>query len=95
MKDSLPQAHFQHTVSTILCDKIGDYVCLIVNNQWKAHCDWWKKAATGALKMKRNELKQFEEKKARCEKDSCTRVANYLNSLIEEARSRREVRASM
>lgn len=94
MQEGLPQAHFQHTVSTILCDKIGDYVCLIVNNQWKAHCDWWKKTSSMSSRMKRRELKKLEEKKARCEKDSCTKVASYLNALIEEAKARKEVRAS-
>ena len=84
-RTDLAPAGWQITATTTSCDRVGDYVTVMVHGDWAYSCTWcsrYKLAATG------NPGKKFARdvraKIARCQGPDCSIVLAYRDKLIAE-----------
>jgi hypothetical protein len=80
-------ARWKTCVSTIKCDAIGDYIAIMVTNDWTSSCTWYKQfkdPLPGSPKDKPD--KMTRRKIELCQGPLCSYVIDYRNKLINEER---------
>ncbi len=80
----LKPADWQVTATTIDCDRVNDYVTVMIHGDWTYSCTWcnrYRLAAPGAVKKQSREIKT---KVARCQGPDCSLVLTYRDKLIAE-----------
>ncbi len=80
----LKPADWQITATTIDCDRVNDYVTVMINGDWTYSCTWcnrYKLAEPGAVKKQSREIKA---KVPRCQGPDCSLVLDYRDKLIAE-----------
>jgi len=80
----LQPAGWQITATTIDCDRVGDYVTIMINGDWSYSCTWcsrYKLAEAGAA---RKQSRDIRSKVARCQGPDCPLVLAYRDKLIAE-----------
>jgi hypothetical protein len=76
-------ADWQITATTISCDRVDDYVTVMVKGDWTCSCTWYnryKMAADGGSRLSRDS----KSKTARCQGPQCSLVLAYRDKLIAE-----------
>ncbi len=80
----LRPADWQVTATTIDCDRVGDYVTVMIKGDWTYSCTWcsrYKMVEPGAAKKQSREIKS---KVARCQGPECDLVLAYRDRLVAE-----------
>lgn len=81
-----PAAKWQTAVTTIKCEKIDDYVSIMVQKDWTVKCTWYNQykepSSEGkkSIKLDKSARKKIEK----CEGPLCSYVTGYRDKLMEE-----------
>ncbi len=81
----LKPAGWQVTATTVKCDRVDDFVTIMVNKDWSVHCSWYnryKKAASGTGKRRLDA--GLKKKIDCCIGPQCDLVTGYRDRLIRE-----------
>ena len=79
----LKPAGWQITATTISCDRVDDYVTVMIQRDWTYSCTWcnrYKLAAAGG--SGRKFPRDIKSKIARCQGPDCSLVLAYRDKLI-------------
>jgi hypothetical protein len=78
-------AKWQVTATTINCDRVNDYVTIMVDKDWKASCIWFEKYGKQYLQIPVNKVpKGIRHKISACYGVNCKYISDYVNKLREE-----------
>jgi hypothetical protein len=81
----LKPAGWQITATTISCDRVGDYITVMIHGDWTYSCTWcsrYKLAAAGGSGRKFS--RDIKQKIAACQGPDCSLVLAYRDKLIAE-----------
>ena len=83
-KDIAP-AGWQITAITLSCDRVSDYVTLMVKRDWSCECAWRNRHNIVALQNpKRKFSRDIKARIAKCQWPDCKYVLEYRDKLIAE-----------
>ncbi len=80
----LKPAGWQITATTISCDRVDDYVTLMVKGDWTYSCTWCSRYKLAAAGVARKHSRDIKSKTARCQGPDCSLVLAYRDKLIAE-----------
>lgn len=81
----LKPASWQATVTTTRCDRVEEFVTIIVGKDWSVNCTWYnryKREASGGGKRRLNA--GLRRKIDNCSGPLCPLVVEYRSKLIQE-----------
>ena len=88
LKIDMAPAGWQVTATTIDCDKVHEYVTILVHKDWSSSCTWCtkyrQKAAHGLV---RRFSRSAREQMMKCNGPDCEKVIAYRDNLIKEEKS--------
>jgi hypothetical protein len=81
-------ARWKTCVSTIKCDAIGDYISVMVKNDWTSVCTWYRqnRDVVSEDKRKVSPDRKVRKKIPLCQGPLCSYVTGYRDRLISEER---------
>ncbi|MCX5996326.1 MAG: hypothetical protein NTV42_01640 [Chloroflexi bacterium] len=78
-------AGWQITATTLSCDRVADYVTVLVYRDWSYRCTWCDRYKLVAeADPKRRFARDIRAKISRCRWPGCDYVLNYRDKLIAE-----------
>lgn len=81
----LRPASWKVTASTVRCERVDDFVTIMVNKDWSASCAWYnryKGKMPAATKHRVNAV--LRKKIERCSGPQCDLIAGYRERLMQE-----------
>ena len=84
-RTDIAPAGWQITAITLSCDRVSDYVTLMVKRDWSCECAWSNKHKIVALQNpKRKFSRDIKARVAKCQWPDCKYVLEYRDKLIAE-----------
>ncbi len=82
----LNPAKWQATVTTVSCDRVGDFVTIVVNKDWSVNCTWYNRYKKGipGINSKRGLDAGLRKKMDNCSGPVCPLVVEYRTKLVQE-----------
>jgi len=76
-------AGWQITATTVSCDRVGDYVTIMVRGDWTCSCTWCSRYKLAAADNPRKRVaRDIRTKIAGCQGPDCSIVLAYRDKLI-------------
>ena len=81
----LQPANWQITATTIHCDKVDDFVTIMINKDWSMKCAWYNRYKQKAIDNPKQKFdKKIRAKMEKCEGPECSYLTEYRDKLIQE-----------
>ena len=84
-RTDITPARWRITATTLSCDRVSDYVTLMVYNDWSCRCTWCERYKLAVeANSKQKFTKDIKAKISKCQCSVCDYVLNYRDKLIVE-----------
>ena len=84
-RTDIAPAGWQITATTLSCDRVNDYVTVMVYRDWSCRCTWCDRYKLAAEAEPRQRFaRDIKAKISRCRWPGCDYVLNYRDRLIAE-----------
>ena len=81
----LQPANWQITATTIHCDKVDDFVTIMINKDWSMKCAWYNRYKQKTVDNPKQKFdKKIRAKMEKCEGPECSYLTEYRDKLIQE-----------
>ena len=80
----LQPGNWQITATTIHCDKVDDFVTIMINKDWSMKCAWYNRYKQKAVDENKKFDKKIKAKIEKCEGPECSYLVEYRDKLIQE-----------
>ncbi len=79
-------ARWQATVTTVSCDRVDDFVTIVVNKDWSVSCTWYNRYKKGisGINSRQGLDAGLRKKIDNCSGPACPLVVEYRGKLIRE-----------
>jgi len=79
-------AKWQATATTVSCDRVDDFVTIVVNKDWSVNCTWYNRYKKGmsGTSSKRGLDAGLRKKMDNCSGPECPLVVEYRAKLVQE-----------
>ena len=84
-RTDIAPAGWQVTATTLSCDRVNDFVTMLVYSDWSCRCTWCDRYKLASEADPRQRFtRDIREKISRCQWPGCGYVLNYRDKLIAE-----------
>lgn len=79
-------AKWQATVTTVSCDRVDDFVTIVVNRDWSVNCTWYNRYKKRILSINSKQKLDagLRRRMDNCSGPACPLVVEYRAKLIRE-----------